>query len=51
MALRWAVTGLLEAQKTFRRVKGFREIPAFLRALESRVASSTVAGTEMEEVA
>ena len=51
MALRWAVTGLLEAQKTFRRVKGFREIPALLRALESRVASDKVTGTETEEVA
>jgi len=51
MALRWAVTGLLEAQKTFRRVKGFREIPALLRVLESRVASDKVTGTETEEVA
>jgi len=51
MALRWAVTGLLEAGKTFRRVKGFREIPAFLQALESHIASGKVDGTETEEVA
>jgi len=51
MALRWAVTGLLEAQKTFRRVKGHREMPLLLRALESRVASDKVNGNETEEVA
>ncbi len=51
MALRWAVTGLLEARKSFRRIKGYRELPALLRALESRVASGKVVGTETEEVA
>ncbi len=51
MALRWAVTGLLEAQKKFRRVKGCREIPALLRALESRVAVEKVPETGTEEVA
>jgi len=51
MALRWAVTGLLEAQKTFRRVKGYRELPALLRALESRVASHMGSGTQTQEVA
>jgi transposase-like protein len=51
MALRWAVTGFLEAQRAFRRVKGHREIPALLLALETRVTSGKVAGTEMEEVA
>jgi transposase-like protein len=51
MALRWAVTGLLEAQTTFRRVKGYREVPAFLKALESRVVSEKVTGTATEEVA
>ena len=50
MALRWAVTGLIEAQKTFRRVKGYRELPALLRVLESRVASFG-SGTQTQEVA
>jgi len=49
MALRWAVTGLLEAQRNFRRVKGYRELPAFLRALQSQVASHS--GTQTQEVA
>ncbi|HXV67457.1 MAG TPA: IS256 family transposase [Nitrospira sp.] len=44
MALRWAVTGVVEAQKGFRRVKGYREIPALLRALESHVTSRKVDG-------
>src|SRR3989442_11876351 len=39
MALRWAATGLLEAQKSFRRLKGYRELPALLHALEVRIAS------------
>lgn len=27
-ALRWTATGLLEAERKFRKVKGFRELPA-----------------------
>lgn len=37
MALRWAVTGLMEAQKRFRRVKGHREMPQLLVALSSKI--------------
>ena len=36
MALRWAVTGLMEAEKRFRRVKGHREMPQLLAALSSK---------------
>ena len=32
-ALRWTATGLLEAEKKFRKVKGFRELPALHRKL------------------
>ena len=35
MAVRWAVTGLLEAEKTFRRVKGYRDLPTLLTALQA----------------
>jgi hypothetical protein len=28
MVLRWAVTGILEAEKRFRRIKGYRDLPA-----------------------
>ena len=34
MALRWCVTALAEAEKNFRRVKGHREMPQLLAALE-----------------
>lgn len=51
MALRWAVTGLLEARKNFRRVKGYREIPVLLRLLDSRVVAGKVNGTGTEKVA
>jgi transposase-like protein len=37
MALRWAVTGLMEAEKRFRRVKGHREMPQLLAALGSKI--------------
>ena len=32
-ALRWTATGLLEAERKFRKVKGFRELPALLHKL------------------
>lgn len=37
MALRWAVTGLMEAEKRFRRIKGYREMPQLLVALSSKI--------------
>jgi transposase-like protein len=35
MALRWCVTGLAEAEKRFRRVKGFRSMPSLMTALDA----------------
>jgi transposase-like protein len=37
MALRWCVTALIEAEKRFRRVKGHREMPQLVAALEALV--------------
>jgi transposase-like protein len=37
MAIRWVVTGLLEAKKRFRRVKGYRDMPQLLAALEAQI--------------
>jgi hypothetical protein len=34
MALRWTAAGMLAAETQFRRVKGFRQLPALLAALE-----------------
>ena len=42
MALRWGVSGLLEAQKRFRRVKGFREMPQMIAALEATIKNETL---------
>lgn len=33
MVLRWAVTALMEAEKGFHRVKGYRELPQLMAAL------------------
>ncbi len=38
MALRWTAAGMLAAEEQFRRVKGYRELPALLAALESATA-------------
>jgi transposase-like protein len=43
MALRWAVTGLMEAEKRFRRVKGHREMPQLLAALSSKITEKKAA--------
>lgn len=43
MALRWGVTGMMEAERRFRRVKGYRELPQLLAALETKKAARKVA--------
>ena len=37
MALRWTAAGLLEAQKTFRRLKAYRQLPVLDAALREAV--------------
>jgi transposase-like protein len=37
MALRWTAAGLLEAKKTFRRLKAYRQMPILRRALEEHM--------------
>ncbi len=34
MALRWTAAGMLEAQKTFRRLKAYRLLPILRKALK-----------------
>ncbi len=44
MVLRWTAAGLLQAEKQFRRVNGYREMPILRRALlqhYQRVASAS----------
>ena len=43
MVLRWGVTGMMEAEKRFRRVKGYRDLPQLLSALETKIAARKVA--------
>ena len=40
--MRWAVSGLLEAQKKFRRVKGYREMAQLVAALEATIKCEAV---------
>lgn len=47
MALRWAATGLIEASKRFRRVRGYRDIAALVDAMERTVEGKQV-DTEQE---
>ena len=37
MVWRWVGTMLLEAEKTFRRIKGYKEMPSLLNALKREV--------------
>jgi transposase-like protein len=37
MALRWTAAGMLEAQKTFRRLKAYRQLPLLRKALEDHM--------------
>ena len=41
MVMRWAVTGLLEAESRFRRVNGCRGLPYLLAQLEIATAQET----------
>ena len=48
MGLRWTAAGMLEAERQFRRVIGYRELPALVFALERELKStevSTASGT------
>ena len=37
MALRWTAPGMLEAQKTFRRIKAYRQLPILRSALQDHM--------------
>ena len=48
MALRWCVTALLEAERHFRRIKGFNAMPFLIAALESALEKNNQFDTESE---
>ena len=37
MKKRWVAAGMLEAERSFRRIKGYRDMPAFVEALRREV--------------
>lgn len=49
MALRWCAAGMLEAAKQFRRVNGFRHLPALRAALNTHIARQTVTPIDYNE--
>ncbi|MDP7540772.1 MAG: transposase, partial [Alphaproteobacteria bacterium] len=49
MALRWTAAGLMEAKKTFRRLKAYRQIP-ILRAALNKHAENARTNTVLEKV-
>jgi transposase-like protein len=52
MRRRWCAAGMLEAEKQFRRVKGFRQMPALVAQLRRHAQTITgVCQTENNEVA
>jgi transposase-like protein len=42
MALRWGVTGLLVAERKFRRIKGYRDLPQLLAALDALISGPSL---------
>jgi putative transposase len=49
MALRWCAAGMVEAGKQFRRVNGYRHLPALRAALEAEVANTVTESCEDQE--
>lgn len=44
MILRWVGSAILEAEQKFRRVRGYREMPALIQALQNHTESSQLKG-------
>jgi putative transposase len=42
MAQRWGATALMESEKGFRRIKGYRDLPQLLKALDALIAGARV---------
>ena len=51
MRKRWAAVGMLEAERTFRRLKGHRELAAFTNKLRAQVKRKTVTRPEYTHTA
>lgn len=51
MRKRWAAVGMLEAERTFRRLKGHRELPAFTKKIRAQINRNTVTRPEYNHTA
>jgi putative transposase len=46
MVLRWTAAGMLNAERSFRRIKGYKQMPQLVEALHRHAHPETVSGTE-----
>jgi putative transposase len=46
MVLRWTAAGMINAERSFRRVKGYRQMPQLVAALYRHAHPDTAAPTE-----
>ena len=51
MALRWTAAGMLEAERQFRRIIGYRDLAKLAVAIEHELTRPTTAHTPTEEAA
>ena len=51
MVLRWTAAGVLEAERGFRKLAGYRAMPALVAALRAHDASSNRPGVDVTEKA
>src|SRR4029453_7167902 len=46
MVLRWTAAGMLNAERSFRRIKGYKQMPQLVAALHRHTHSATATGVE-----
>jgi putative transposase len=46
MVLRWTAAGMLNAERSFRRIKGYKQMPQLVKALRRHAHPETVSDTE-----
>jgi putative transposase len=51
MALRWTAAGMLEAERQFRRIIGYRDLAGLSLAVERELAAEKITATDREETA
>jgi hypothetical protein len=51
MKKRWVAAGMLEAERSFRRIKGYRDMPVFVEALRREVNPTVATPSEYDHQA